>query len=55
MRRYIASNFSDYIPGESEKVYTFYKPQKVTIASILKIGLGFDGKNLKLVSYQLRY
>ena len=40
---------NDIVPGESEKKYTrLMSHKKVIMASILKIGLGLDSKNLKL-------
>ena len=36
------------IPGESKKYTRLMSHKKVTIASILKLGLGFDSKSLKL-------
>ena len=36
------------IPGESKTYTRLMSHKKVTIASILKLGLGFDSKSLKL-------
>ena len=36
------------LPGEQKKYRRLMSHRNVTIASILKIGLGFDSKNMKL-------